>query len=122
MRARKSAVLLLALLAAACARAPRLSEPFAGPFAAPEKPVERGRVVYLQNCYRCHQDSGEGGLGPPITSRLARATLKLELRHGFGAMPAFDETRMSDLQLDDLNAYWDALRRPRTVAGGEAAE
>ena len=105
-------LLALALLTlAACGRPARWSEPFAGPLAVEEKPVERGRLVYLQNCYRCHQGEGEGGLGPPITSTLARAMTKLEIRRGFGSMPAFDEKRLSDQELTDLTAYLDALRR-----------
>ncbi len=109
MASRRWAPALALLAAAACARPARWSEPISGPLPVEEKPVERGRLVYLQNCYRCHQ-GGEGGLGPPITSHFARAVSKVEIRRGYGAMPAFDERRLSSSELDDLTAYLDALQ------------
>jgi mono/diheme cytochrome c family protein len=120
MRAASLALLAAsAALAAACSN-PRRGEPLNGPLALEEAAQARGRSVYLQNCYRCHQ-GGEGGLGPPISGS-SKLMTRIRVRHGLGGMPAFPVERISDRELDELLSYLAALRRHKTARGGEAAE
>ena len=77
--------------------------------------VERGRVVYQQQCYRCHP-GGEGGLGPSLNDKpLPAFLIRTQIRAGMGVMPGFDEERISPEQMSDLMTYIFALRNAEPV-------
>lgn len=105
------AVLIIALVLslAACSTA-RRSEPIAGPLNSPTALVERGHVVFDRQCSLCHT-SGEASLAPALNNKpLPGFMIRLQVRRGFGAMPAFDEAQISDEDLDAIVAYLKALR------------
>ena len=109
-RSSAGALALGAALLAACATA-RRGEPLAGPLLTTEASQDRGRIVFMQNCYKCHP-GGEAGLGPAINDRPWPARFKrFKIRHAAGGMPAFDTVRLPDKDLDDLMAYLAALRK-----------
>jgi mono/diheme cytochrome c family protein len=99
---------LVAAFAAACGSA-RRSEPLAG--AAELQPAAaRGEVVFARQCQMCHP-RGEAALGPALNNKpLPGFAIAFQVRHGLGAMPAFDEREISDAELADLVAYVKALR------------
>jgi hypothetical protein len=45
--------------------------------------------------------------------------MKFQVRHGLGAMPSFDEERISDQHLDQLISYLQALRDRPLLADSE---
>jgi mono/diheme cytochrome c family protein len=99
--------LAAAALVAACA-APRHSEPLSGPFRPANDLEARGQVVYQVHCLKCHED-GRASLGPPLLP-VPDFMIRLQVRVGMGAMPAFGEDRISSRDLDSLIAYLDAIR------------
>lgn len=100
----------LAGLALGCG-SPRRGEPLRGPLTATESAQERGRLVFAVNCYKCHP-GGEAGLGPSLNEKRRPDFIRrLQIRHGVGRMPSFDETRLSDKELSDLLSYLALLRR-----------
>lgn len=99
-----------ALLAAACGRgSARRGEPLVGRLVTTEASEQRGKLVFLQQCYRCHP-GGEGGLGPSLNDK--RVSLS-RARSGFGhaARPGPAAARLQEPDLSDLVAYLSALRR-----------
>jgi mono/diheme cytochrome c family protein len=98
-----------ALLAFAACGSPRRTEPIEGPFRGDGSEM-RGRLVYAQNCHKCHPN-GEAGLGPSLNEKpLPVFLMKIQVRRGLGAMPSFDEDQISPEQLDDLMEYVVAYR------------
>lgn len=98
------------LVLAACG-SPRRGEPLRGAVPVDEEPVERGRTVFMSNCYQCHP-GGEAGVGPSLNDkRYPDFITRLRVRHPLGAMPAFPKRQLSNAQLQDLLAYLAALRR-----------
>ena len=95
MRRARTAIVVLALLAASCA-----ADSTEGKF---------GEELYEAACAACHRSSGEGGSGfPAIGSGSDAASLTDDqlagvIRVGPGAMPAF--SRFSDEQIDSVVAY-----------------
>lgn len=72
---RVGAALLLAAAAAAtaaCSGSARRGEPLAGALVETEAAQSRGRLVFMQSCYKCHP-GGEAGLGPALNNRRVRA-------------------------------------------------
>jgi mono/diheme cytochrome c family protein len=105
-----AAAVLLPLSAAGCLWNVRRGEALGRPV-VPQTPAEaHGRLVYMKNCYRCHQ-GGEGGLGPALNRPLPDVLIRTQVRHGLGAMPAFPPNQLADGDLDDLLAYLKAVRR-----------
>src|SRR5205085_8231145 len=82
----------------------RRSEPLRGPVVLTPA-AERGRTVFMQNCYKCHP-GGEAGLGPALNDKPLPTFLKrFQVRHGLGAMPSFSKNEVDDAQLGDVMAY-----------------
>lgn len=110
----RSSLGALALVLAAAALAacnPRRGEPLTGAVPVDEEPVERGRTVFMKDCYQCHP-GGEAGVGPALNDKpFPGFVTRLRVRHPLGAMPAFSKRELSDAQLKDLIAYLAALRR-----------
>ena len=89
----------------------RRGEPLHGPLPVTDAQVERGRLVFMQYCQKCHP-GGEAGLGPGLNDKPFPKFLQhFQIRHGLGAMPAFSPEEISESQLDDLLEYLHALRR-----------
>jgi mono/diheme cytochrome c family protein len=102
------AFLILILLAGCSARR---SEPIAGPFVPDSSMLARGEIAFDQHCSRCHP-GGERGLAPAINNKpLPGFLMKLQVRHGAGAMPAFSERELPKDELDALVKYLKKLRR-----------
>lgn len=110
------------LLVEACAV--RKTEPFTSEAAAPSvnaagqtanptrfsnEKIAQGHKVYMSFCYKCHP-SGEAGLGPEVLGKPGFA-IRMQVRHGFGAMPAFKKNRISKGDMNALIAYIKAQKR-----------
>ncbi|MEW6612817.1 MAG: c-type cytochrome [Pseudomonadota bacterium] len=106
-----TAVLLgLALLQIGCSTA-RRGEALGMPVALGTPAEARGQQVFMQHCQQCHP-GGAGGLGPALNDKpLPGFMIRLQVRNGLGAMPAFSERQIAPAELDDLIAYLKALRR-----------
>lgn len=102
-------IIAAAFIASACSSA-RRGEPFAHEALPSTASIERGAQVFFEHCHQCHT-GGEAALAPAINNKpLPGFMLRLQTRRGFGAMPAFPESQISDEELDDLVAYLKALR------------
>jgi mono/diheme cytochrome c family protein len=102
------ALLALVLLATSCGSA-RRGDPVVGPVGLSPAAL-RGEQVFMRNCHECHP-KGEGGLAPSINDKpLPDFLIKLQVRHGLGAMPEFRPEEISNAELEDLIAYLNALR------------
>jgi mono/diheme cytochrome c family protein len=97
------------LAAASCSY--RRSLPLKGPLENRTASVDNGEVLYMQKCQRCHPQ-GEGGLGPAM-NHIPNPPKRLQIRLGFGAMPAFNKKDLPKEELDDVMAYLKALRNNR---------
>jgi glucose/arabinose dehydrogenase/mono/diheme cytochrome c family protein len=64
----------------------------------------RGEVVYMKNCYQCHQ-GGEGGLGPALLQLAPGPIVRTQIRAGLGVMPSFDHSEITNAEMNDLIAY-----------------
>lgn len=94
-------IVLLALTATSCYK-----RPFAAEVPQTEA-VQEGQVLYMQYCQKCHPD-GEAGLGPSIYYVPGFAK-RFQVRHGVGSMPDFDESVISDDELDKIILYLKTL-------------
>ena len=78
--------------------------------AAPSDPVlAEGQTVYNQNCASCHGRSGNGGLGPKLSNRVADAYPNIDdqiavIDNGRGSMPKF-EGRLTPEQVEAVARY-----------------
>ena len=112
----KTALLISAIAAAfilsACSA--RRGEPLVGARTGADPRVERGRIVFMQHCHKCHP-GGEAGLGPAINDKpLPEFLMKTQVRVGLGAMPSFHRQQINDEDLDHLIRYLKALRGNRS--------
>ena len=97
-------------LMSACGSA-RRSEPIKGSVQISEPRIERGRTVFMAKCNYCHP-GGEAGLGPAINDKpLPAFLMKIQIRTGLGAMPAFPPSEMSEADVDAVIAYLKEIRR-----------
>ena len=88
----------------------RRGEPIAGPLAISQPEITRGQQVFMRECHQCHP-GGEAGLGPAINNKpLPGFLIKIQVRNGLGAMPAFSQNEISPEDLDRLVDYLKALR------------
>ncbi|MBV8083816.1 MAG: c-type cytochrome [Chloroflexi bacterium] len=87
--------------------------PTADQFAAGEAhgdAAARGAALYFANgCQNCH---GPGGQAPDELALTDISTLPKVVRGGQPGMPAFDSSRLSDAQIDDIVAYLNSLPPP----------
>lgn len=86
----------------------RRSLPLEGPLTLNES-EKVGEKVFMEYCQRCHPH-GEAGLGPAIHWAPSFAK-RFQVRHGAGAMPAFGDNHISDVELDKLMDYLKAVKR-----------
>lgn len=67
--------------------------------------IASGELVYATFCEGCHPN-GMKGDGPAIVGEmLTPAQMRWRVRTGQGDMPAFDASKISKAELDDLVAY-----------------
>jgi mono/diheme cytochrome c family protein len=72
-------------------------------------------------CANCHGLSGEGGVvGPDIWSKNFEDMLEI-VRDGEHGMPAFDDERLSDAQVEALVTYLNALREEEEAITGTSS-
>lgn len=105
-------ILALSMVAAlaACGTA-RRSAPLIGPPELKTEEQRRGKALFLTFCHQCHP-GGEAGLGPALNDKPAPGpVIKLQVRSGLGAMPAFSDEVISSADLDRIVEYMIALRR-----------
>jgi mono/diheme cytochrome c family protein len=97
------------LLLLGCGSA-RRGEPLVGPSdLSPEQ--SSGRLVFYTHCNQCHP-GGEAGVGPALNNKpLPGWMIKMQVRHGLGAMPSFSNIRIPERDLDHLVSYVKELRR-----------
>jgi mono/diheme cytochrome c family protein len=101
---------IAALLCAACGSAER-GEPEKPAFVPKTASIAEGERIFNAQCSYCHP-GGAAGLGPSLNNKPAPAfAIRFQIRHGLGAMPAFDSTQISDSQLHAVADYLKALRR-----------
>lgn len=104
------ALMMFVLLLTACGSA-RRGEPIVGPLPVVSAEIREGHILYMKHCQQCHP-GGEAGLGPALTDKpLPAFLMRIQVRHGFGAMPAFSEDEISPTELEDLLGYLKELRR-----------
>lgn len=109
-RIHSAAALGCALLLASCGSA-RRGAPLVGEQEPPTAEIALGQRVFDGNCSQCHP-GGTQGLGPAINNKpLPGWLIRLQVRNGIGAMPAFSEEEISGAQLDALVEYLVWLRR-----------
>ncbi len=86
-----------------------------------DESFRRGQLVFMSHCNGCHPQAG-AGLGPhlfelPVTSGM----IALQVRRGFGMMPAFDDTQIPDPELADLLHYLDEVEEVEGAAAARTA-
>jgi mono/diheme cytochrome c family protein len=115
-------VFVAAIAAVACG-SPHRSEAFTGSKPKLDTAEKRhGEMVFAQNCNQCHP-LGEGGLGPALNDKPAPAgAIALVIRIGPGDMPAFDESELSDDDVDAVTQYVVALRQSGSDVVSEDVE
>jgi len=108
----RTAIVATAALLGACGTA-RRGEPLIGERQPPNDKIALGEQVFDRNCSQCHP-GGESGLGPSLNNKpLPRFAMKIQVRNGFGAMPRFSSSEITDDQLSAVTAYLVWLRQQR---------
>jgi ubiquinol-cytochrome c reductase cytochrome c subunit len=83
--------------------------------------LSEGQSIYELNCAPCHGATGNGGaVGPQAAPSLKHATptqIGEAVRIGPGTMPVFDDTVITDQQLNSLVRYVLYLRAPEDRGG-----
>ena len=102
----------------------RRSEPLIGDFTPATPEIAKGQAAFMRHCNQCHT-GGETSFAPALNNKPAPGFLiKLQVRQGLGAMPAFPESEISASELDAIVEYLIALRRepapPTQVASKRA--
>jgi mono/diheme cytochrome c family protein len=98
------------LVAVACG-SPKRDEPEKPAFVPANTTIARGEQVFKRQCDYCHPGGG-AGLGPALNNKPAPAfAIRYQIRHGLGAMPAFDSTRIAEADVRAIADYLLALRR-----------
>lgn len=96
-----AAILALVVSVAACTPGYR-GEPLSGPLDVSGPLLAEGQRSFARHCHQCHPGA-QAGLGPSITP--SPVIIRIQVRSGLGAMPAFSEERLPDAELDALVAY-----------------
>jgi mono/diheme cytochrome c family protein len=119
-RAAFAAACLFAVVAlvSACGQ-PRRDTPYTEPVALRDPDVARGQQLFMFNCNQCHP-GGAAGLAPGLNDKpLPAIAIKTQIRNGVGAMPAFDESRLIDADVDAIVKYLKSLRATRPPSHGQ---
>ena len=98
------------LVAVACG-SPKRDEPERTPFVPATAEIARGEQVFKKQCDYCHPGGG-AGLGPSLNNKPAPGfAIRFQIRHGLGAMPAFDSSKIAPVDVRAISDYLLALRR-----------
>lgn len=90
---------------------PKRDEPDKAPFVPATQTIALGEQVFKKQCDYCHPGGG-AGLGPALNNKPAPAfAIRFQIRHGLGAMPAFDSTTLAESEVRAIADYLLALRR-----------
>jgi mono/diheme cytochrome c family protein len=108
MKAAYTSTFIMLLFISTISCSTRRSLPIEGPLTLNEQ-EQKGKKVFMTHCQRCHPQ-GEAGLGPAINWAPSFGK-RFQIRHGLGAMPAFDKQHISDEELDDVLSYLKALKK-----------
>lgn len=106
---------LMLMISFACGTAKR-GEPVSAPLALQDEQLERGQVVFMAHCQKCHP-GGEAGVGPPINNvPLTKGMMKFRVRSkafllGLGRMPSFKEDEISKEELNALVRYIKVMKK-----------
>lgn len=104
-------VLILLLLTMTGCGSARRGEPIAGPMSLATDTARHGQQLFMKHCQQCHP-GGEAGLGPAINNKpLPGFLIRFQIRHGYGAMPAFGEDQIASEDVTALLEYLQALRK-----------
>lgn len=101
---RRTTLLLLFTLAAACGSA-RRGEPIIGEKRVPDGTIAVGQQVFDRNCAQCHP-GGERGLGVALNDKpLPAWYIRFQIRNGLGAMPSFSSEQINGGALKAVARY-----------------
>jgi mono/diheme cytochrome c family protein len=105
------AISMLTLSLSACG-ASRQSPPLQRAPAVLDQQQLAGQRVFMRECNGCHPQ-GDGGLGPALNDKpVPVVAIKLQVRQGLGAMPAFSDQEITSQELDALVAFMSAEGAP----------
>ena len=115
-----AAILGLALLLASCG--PVFDRPAVTSTLATSDPqVLQGERTFYEHCHGCHPHGGRG-LGRGVTDRpLPSFAVRLQIRNGFGEMPAFSVEEIDPEEMETLLAYLQVLREFWADEGSEVS-
>jgi mono/diheme cytochrome c family protein len=100
-----ASVTLIISVITGCQPTARRPNQIPSPVLRTSPPLAEGQRVFMQQCNQCHV-GGAAGLGPALNQRpFLPFVVKLQVRAGFGAMPAFSTRQISGSQLDDVVRY-----------------
>ena len=104
---------LLAIFVSGCGSA-RRGLPVGPPVKTSDPHVAAGQKLFAHYCYACHP-GGAGGLGPALNNKpLPAFAIRLQVRHGFGAIDHRETCVFRGLQFGDcLPAVFCCLRPGR---------
>ena len=71
--------------------------------------VERGQVVFTNNCSGCHGSDARSGSAREDLPGKSEATIRDAVRNGKSGMPSFGASQIDDDALADLVAYIKSL-------------
>jgi mono/diheme cytochrome c family protein len=95
----------LAAMLAACGPSRRVDPPIGQPGGVQDPQLVLGRQVFMRACHQCHP-RGEAGLGPAVNNMHVPAFLiRMQIRLGLGAMPAFPRSALSAEELEAVVRY-----------------
>lgn len=101
--------LLFGMRLSSCS-APRTA-PLAEVIELPTESLRQGRVLFDEYCATCHP-RGMGGVGFAIINKpLPEDLIQFQIRNGIGVMPAFDETVLTDEEVENIAEYLVYLRK-----------
>ena len=104
-------IMLSSCLVILACGSPKRDEPDKPAFVPATATIARGERVFKQQCDYCHPGGG-AGLGPALNNKPAPAfAIRFQIRHGLGAMPAFDSTTIANADVRAIADYLLALRR-----------
>lgn len=75
--------------------------------------AEAGRLVFAKTCAGCHLGQGtQAGKAPQLSvsqNAINPDFVRLQVRNGKNRMPAFDQSKVSDADLENIIAYLKAI-------------
>lgn len=102
-------IVLLSLRISSCST-PRIA-PYAELVEMPTEDLVKGRKLFNNHCATCHP-TGKSGLGPAIINKpLPEFLIRFQIRNGIGVMPAFNEDKLADDQVENIAEYLIYLRK-----------